>query len=164
MSFPEPINVYRTRVRSHQTDLNGVVWHGAFLGIFDDARIETFRTLDYTYARVVSEGWQLVVRRIQCDYLSPARMDDLLSVRVTAPAMTRATLQLAFECRRDGVDIARGVNTYVFLDLRGRPIRVPQTLRTLIHEHARMFEYDPAHDRRDSSSEWNCRARCFNLC
>ena len=147
MSLPQPINLYRTRVRSHQTDLNGVVWHGAFLGIFDDARIETFRALHYTYARVVAEGWQLVVRRVQCDYLSPARMDDLLSVRVTVPAMTRATLQLAFECRRDGAEIARGVNTYVFLDLRGKPIRVPESLRTLIQEQAQMFEYDPDRDR-----------------
>src|SRR5947209_7987759 len=85
-------NVHITRVRSHQTDLNGVVWHGAFFGIFDDARIETFRRLDYTYARVVDEGWQLVIRRVECDYLSPARMDDLLRVRVTVPSFSRATM------------------------------------------------------------------------
>jgi acyl-CoA thioester hydrolase len=147
MPGSEPINLYRTRVRSHQTDLNGVVWHGAFFGIFDDARIETFRALDYTYARVVAEGWQLVIRRVQCDYLSPARMDDVLSVRVTVTAMTRATLQLRFECRRDGTLIARGVNTYVFLDLRGKPLRVPEGLETLVQEHARMFEYERSGDR-----------------
>lgn len=147
MPVSEPINLYLTRVRSHQTDLNGVVWHGAFFGIFDDARIETFRELDYTYARVMAEGWQLVIRRVQCDYLSAARMDDLLSVRVTVPAMTGATLQLGFECRRDERLIAHGVNTYVFLDLRGKPLRVPETLQALVQEHARIFEYECADDR-----------------
>jgi acyl-CoA thioester hydrolase len=142
LSF-DPVNTYLTRVRSHQTDLNGVVWHGAFFGIFDDARIETFRQFDYTYERVVSEGWQLVVRRVECDYFAPARMDDLLAVSLTVPRMTKATLTIAYDCRKGDVLLARASTTYVYIDATGKPLRVPIDLVRVIEEHAKLLNYSP---------------------
>jgi acyl-CoA thioester hydrolase len=127
-----PFNVYRTRVRSHHTDLNGAMYHGHYFDIFDDARIETFRTLDCTYAQVVEERWLLVIRRVECEYFLPARMDEIVDVTVTIPRFTRATLSIRFDCRRDSDLLAIGCNTYVFLDERGRPTRMPQRLRDLI--------------------------------
>jgi acyl-CoA thioester hydrolase len=136
-----PPNVQHMRVRSHQTDLNGVVWHGAFFGIFDDARIESFRHFDYTYARLLDEGWMLVIRRVECDYLAPAYMDDDVTVTVTVAALRPATLRLGYDCRRGETLLAKAVITYAFLDRSGKPIRVPATLREVIEEHADMWGY-----------------------
>jgi acyl-CoA thioester hydrolase len=127
-----PLNVYETRVRSHQTDLNGAMYHGAYFDVFDEARIDTFRRLDYTYQRALAANWSLVIRRVQCEYLRPARMDELIRVTVLVPALTPATMTARYECRRESELLAVGEVVYVFLDARGRPIRVPRDLRTLI--------------------------------
>lgn len=127
----DPVNLHRTRVRSHQTDLNGAMYHARFFDIFDDARIETFRRLGYTYEQFKAEGWVLVIRRVECDFRMPALMDDVLTVTIQVERFTRATMVARFECRRDGDLVASGRTTYAFLDMSGRPRAVPERVRAL---------------------------------
>lgn len=128
-------NVYQTRVRSHQTDLNAAMYHGAFFDAFDDARIETFRRFGYTYADALAGGWAPVVRRTECDYFAAARMDDQLEITVTVPKLTPARMTIRYDCRRDGEVIATGQCVFAFLSAEGKPMRVPEALRRLIqHE------------------------------
>lgn len=128
------VNVRRTRVRSHQTDLNGAMYHGAYLDVFDDARIDTFRDLGYTYERVVDEGWNLVIRRIECEYFKPAFMDEIVAVVVLVSHLRAATMAIQYHCLRGEELLATGHVTYAFIDRSGRVMRVPADLRTLIHE------------------------------
>lgn len=128
----QPANVYRTRVRSYQTDLNGAMYHGAYLDIFDDARIETFRRLDYTYERFAAAGWNLIIRHVDLDFLRPARMDDQIAITVLVERLTPATMTARYECRRDVEVLSVGHVVYAFLDMLGKPVRVPADLRQLI--------------------------------
>jgi acyl-CoA thioester hydrolase len=131
-----PPNVYRTRVRAYQTDLNAAMHHAAYLDLFDDARIETFRRMGYTYERMVNAHWGVVIRTIQCEFYAPALMDDLLDVSVSIPAFSSATLTVRYECHRGDDLLAVGVNVYVFVGRAGKPIRMPRDLREVIEEHA----------------------------
>ena len=128
-------NVYQTRVRAHQTDLNGAMYHGAYLDVFDDARIETFRRLGYTYERLLRDGCAAVIRRVECEFYSPARMDDLLSIHVHVEKVSAATMSLRYEGRRDRQLLALARAVFAFLDLEGRPTRVPAELRRVVIEH-----------------------------
>lgn len=127
-----PINRYLVRVRAHQTDLNGAMYHGAYFDIFDDARIETFRRLNYDYARMQTTGLRPVIRRVDAEYHAPAMMDDLLSVDVKVLTLTAASMTLRYSCRRGNSRIATGHAQFVFVDERGRPARVPQDLRDVV--------------------------------
>jgi len=126
------LNVYQARVRSHQTDLNAAMYHGAYLDLFDDARIETFRRMGYTYARMLAGNWGVFIRTVQCDFHAPAFMDDLISVTVSIPRLTTATMIARYECRRGAELLVVGENTYVFVDGQRKPLRVPHDLRALI--------------------------------
>lgn len=128
------VNVYNTRVRAHQTDLNGAMHHAAFLDIFDDARIETFRRLGYDYAWMVRTGLTPVIRSVQCEYHAPAYMDDLLAITVLVPRVSLATLSLRYLCRREEKLLALGHVTFAFVDVRGKPNRVPPDLRRAIDD------------------------------
>jgi acyl-CoA thioester hydrolase len=128
-------HVYLTRVRAHQTDLNGAMYHGAFLDIFDDARIETFRQLGYTYERLARGGWNAIIRRVDCEFYAPARMDDLLAVNVHVEKMSSATMTLRYECRRDTQLLALAHAVFAFLDRQGKPTRVPADLRQVVLDH-----------------------------
>jgi acyl-CoA thioester hydrolase len=123
------INVYCTRVRAHQTDLNGAMYHGAFLDVFDDARIETFRRLGYDYRRMTATTFRPVIRRIECDYRAPAFMDDPLQITVLVERLTAATMTIRYEGRREGDMIAIGHATFAFIDREGKPGRIPDDLR-----------------------------------
>lgn len=128
----ELFNVYPTRVRAHQTDLNGAMYHGAYFDIFDDARIETFRHLGYDFARMQTTGLRPVIHRVECQYFAPALMDERLTVTVTVERMRPATLRLRYACRRGAQLLALGHATFAFVDANGKPGRVPQDLRELI--------------------------------
>jgi acyl-CoA thioester hydrolase len=131
-SIDHPINRYTVRVRAHQTDLNGAMYHGAFFDIFDDARIETFRRLSYDYQRMQDTGLRPVIRHVDAEYHAPAFMDDLLTVDVQVRAMTAASMTLRYSCRRGETPIATGHAQFVFVDGRGRPARVPDDLRSVV--------------------------------
>ncbi len=128
-------NVYYARVRSHQTDLNAAMYHGAYLDLFDDARIETFRRIGYTYERMLAGNWGVFIRTVHCDFHAPAFMDDWISVTVSIPRLTTATMTARYECRRGEELLVAGENTYVFVDDSRKPLRVPRDLRALIEEY-----------------------------
>ena len=131
-----PLNVYVARVRSHQTDLNAAMYHGAYLDLFDDARIEAFRRMGYTYERMLAGNWGVFIRSVHCEFHAPAFMDDLVSVTVCISRLTTATMTARYECRRGSELLVVGENTYVFVDGNRKPIRVPRDLREVIEQHS----------------------------
>jgi len=133
------LNVYSARVRSHQTDLNAAMYHGAYLDLFDDARIETFRRLGYTYERMLAGNWGVFIRAVHVEFHAPAFMDQLISVTVCIPRLTTATMVARYECRRGEKLLAVGETTYVFVDGTRKPLRVPRDLRELINQHAELL-------------------------
>jgi acyl-CoA thioester hydrolase len=134
-----PFNVYRTRVRAHQTDVNGAMYHGAYFDVFDDARIETFRRLGYDYARALENGWAPFIRRLKCEYYAPARMDDMLAIEVTVPHLTGATMTVQYSCRRDHQLLALGQVVFVFISPDGKPLRFPGDLRAMVESQPELM-------------------------
>jgi acyl-CoA thioester hydrolase len=131
-----PPNTRLVRVRMHHTDLLGAVYHGQFFDLFEDARTEVFRALDYTYRTCTEEeGRVMIIVRAACDYKRPARMDDLLAIAVTVPEITRAKITFTYMVRIAGSSqlVAQGEHVFAFLDARtGRPTSVPPRLVALV--------------------------------
>lgn len=111
------------------------MYHGAYFDIFDDARIETFRRMGYTYARSSANGWSPVVRRIQCEFYAPALMDELLIVTVTIGKLTAATMMIHYDCRRDEQPIALAHAVFAFVTMEGKVIRIPPDLRDTLQQY-----------------------------
>ncbi len=97
--LPDTFNVRHVRVRMHHTDLMGAVYHGTYFDLFEEARTEVFRDLGYTYHDCTEgESRLMVIVRAACDYKRPARMDDLVAVRVRVSGISKSTLD--FPLRR----------------------------------------------------------------
>src|SRR6185437_12520195 len=131
-----PRNVRHVRVRMHHTDLVGAVYHGTYFDLFEDARTEVFRALGYTYRDCVEgEGRLMIIVHADCDYLSPAHMDDELVIAVRVEAITRARLTFVYDVSlgAGGKRAARGRQVFAFLDTKTqRPTSVPPRLAILI--------------------------------
>ena len=118
------------RVYYEDTDLAGIVYYANYLKFIERARSEWVRDLGLDQARMkAEEGVVFAVRRVEADYLSPARFDDLLQVTTEVLTVTPARIVLAQSVLREGDLLFAAKVTLVALGADGRPMRLPAGLR-----------------------------------
>ena len=121
---------FETRVYYEDTDLAGIVYYANYLKFIERARTEFVRTLGIDQGRLRDEtGTVFAVRRIEADYLAPARFDDLLAVETVPAATTPARVTLGQRVLRDETVLFDARVTLVALGPEGRPARLPAELR-----------------------------------
>lgn len=77
MRHEHPVTVYY-----EDTDAGGVVYYANHLRFAERGRTEFLRHIGLENSRIFAEnGILFVVRRVEADYLKPARLDDRLTVR-----------------------------------------------------------------------------------
>jgi acyl-CoA thioester hydrolase len=118
------------RVYYEDTDFSGFVYHASYLRFLERGRTELLRELagDQSDLHREASGLVFVVRRMRLDFVRPARMDDLLTVRTRTRALRGASMQLDQEVRRgDELLVAAEVTVACVRD--GRAVRLPDALR-----------------------------------
>jgi acyl-CoA thioester hydrolase len=121
---------FTCRVYYEDTDLAGIVYYANYLRFIERARTEWVRGLGVDQGRLRDEtGVVFAVRRIEADYLAPARFDDLLVVETRVRAVTGARIVLAQDVSRDGERLFASLVTLVALGSDGRPARLPAEFR-----------------------------------
>ena len=120
---------FALRVYYEDTDLAGVVYYANYLRFLERARTEWARERGVDQGRLrAEEGLVFAVRRMEADYLSPARFDDLLEVRTGVLQATGARLLLAQEVWRAEARLLAARVTLVAMDATGKPRRIPARL------------------------------------
>ncbi len=125
---------FHIRVYHEDTDLAGIVYYANHLKFIERARTEWVRALgiDQTGLRE-REGIVFAVRRVEADYLGPAKFDDELTVETTTEAMTGARIVLRQNILRTGETLFSALVTLVALTGTGRPARLPANIRLIPH-------------------------------
>ena len=125
---------FATRVYYEDTDLAGIVYYANYLKFIERARTEWVRGLGIDQAKLKrDEGIVFAVRRIEADYLAPARFDDMLDIATTPEDMTAARLTLRQEVSRDGQRLFAALVTLVAIGPTGAPARLPAMIRRQVH-------------------------------
>jgi acyl-CoA thioester hydrolase len=126
------------RVYYEDTDLAGIVYYANYLKFIERARSEWVRALGIDQGRLRSEtGVVFAVRRIEADYLAPARFDDVLEVRTGLRELSGARVVLAQDIRRGEARLFASVVTLVALDADGRAVRIPAEFRRAVETNRR---------------------------
>ncbi|MGH6865564.1 MAG: tol-pal system-associated acyl-CoA thioesterase, partial [Methyloceanibacter sp.] len=129
-------HVLPVRVYFEDTDFTGLVYHANFLKFCERGRSDFIRVLgiDHRSLSNPKEGDPavFVVRRIEIDYLKPARIDEVLEVVTSCAEMGGATLVLAQEVRRDGAVLAKAKVNVVLVSKSGKPQRLGYLLRGVL--------------------------------
>jgi acyl-CoA thioester hydrolase len=124
---------FTLRVYYEDTDLAGIVYYANYLRFIERARTEWVRALGIDQVALRDRtGIVFAVRRVEADYLRPARFDDVLDVDTTLSALTPARIVLDQSIRRGGDLLFQAKVTLVALTPRGTPTRLPADL------HARL--------------------------
>jgi acyl-CoA thioester hydrolase len=125
-------HVMEVRVYYEDTDLAGIVYYANYLKFIERGRSEWVRARGIDQTRLKDDtGTVFAVRRIEADYVAPARFDDLLEVHTRMVETTAARFVMEQEVARDGKTLFRAMVTIVAIGANGRPARLPADIRRI---------------------------------
>jgi acyl-CoA thioester hydrolase len=121
---------HSVRVYYEDTDLAGIVYYANYLKFIERARTEWVGSLGVDQiALKVREGIVFAVRRVEADFLRPAKFGDDLVVETTLQMLGGARIVLDQVVLRQGQRLFAAVVTLVCLTEDGHAVRVPPEVR-----------------------------------
>jgi acyl-CoA thioester hydrolase len=117
------------RVRYVETDQMGVVYHSNYIVWFEVGRVEMLRQLGFTYSEMEKQdGTHLAVVDVRCRFKTPARYDDLISIRTSLLNVRDSLLHFGYEILRagDSTLLAEGETVHLVVDKRFKRMRLPE--------------------------------------
>src|ERR1700752_2536209 len=124
-----PVGEIILRVRYAETDRMGLLHHANYLVYFEQGRTELLRAQGLSYRDLEDQGFLLVLTKVQVRYRSPARYDDLLTLRTTVLRTTLVKIEPRYELLRDSQLLAEGETTLGCVGKDGKVQPLPACLR-----------------------------------
>jgi acyl-CoA thioester hydrolase len=118
------MHVLPIRVYYEDTDFSGAVYHANYLKFCERARSDCLRLLNIHHSELHGTAG-FVVRRMVCDFLKPALIDDLLEVETRFVELGGARMELSQAVKRSREKMFEAQVTVVLVDGRGKPKRLP---------------------------------------
>ena len=110
----------------------GVVYHGNYCTYFEMGRTELLReATGVSYREVEENEAKMVVVKAECNYIRPARYDDLLTLKTRVARVTIASIEHEHELYRDDELLATGRIRLATVDSNGKIVPVPKWIRDL---------------------------------
>jgi len=126
-------HVLNQRVYYEDTDFSGFVYHARYLHFFERGRTDYIRHLGVSQGALhaqsdPADAVAFVVRRMEIDFKSPARRDDVLTI-ITKPGGVRgARMMLEQTILRQDDMLAAAAVTVAVVNGLGRARRLPDAL------------------------------------
>ena len=120
-------HVLPVRVYYEDTDASGIVYHANYLRYCERGRTDFLRVsgVSHTELRARPEPIVFVVRKVELEFVRPAKVDDALVVHTRYERVEKARMFIRQRIERDGEDIAHARVEAVCVRLDGRPVRPP---------------------------------------
>ena len=116
---------YQVRVFYEDTDFSGFVYHANYLKYCERARSNYLRVIGVDQNAMFAEGQAFVVRKMDCEFLRPAKFEDVLEVETRLTEMGGARFELAQLVKRGAEAIFSAKVTVAIIGPSGRPQRIP---------------------------------------
>ncbi len=126
----ELIHETKIRVRYSETDQMSYVYYGNYAQYFEVARVETLRSLGFSYKELENQGIMLPVLKLEVNYHRPGKYDDLLTVKTIIKKKPSVKFEFHFEIYNEQNElITTGFTSLVFIDMKkNKPTKAPQSI------------------------------------
>lgn len=101
----------KIRVRYGETDQMGYVYYGNYAQFFEIGRVETLRSLGFSYKSLEEQGIMLPVTDLQIRYLKPALYDDLIAIRTKIITIPTVKIEFTYELFNEKNDLLTTAST-----------------------------------------------------
>jgi acyl-CoA thioester hydrolase len=128
------LHILPVRVYFEDTDFSGFVYHGSYIRWCERGRSDFLRLVGNDHRALLDgsggrEPASFVVRRMQLEYLKPARIDDVIEVATRPRDTTAATLTLDQRISRGNTLLLTAEVMVVLVSASGKPMRLSAALR-----------------------------------
>jgi acyl-CoA thioester hydrolase len=132
-------HVLPIRVYFEDTDFSGVVYHASYLRWCERGRSDFLRLIGSDHRSLMSPSRRrqpaaFVVRRMQLEFLKPARIDEILEVTTRVKATAAAALTLDQRIGRDDRELFSAEVMVVLISGSGKPQRLDAALRDALQD------------------------------
>ncbi|MBB5515962.1 acyl-CoA thioester hydrolase [Rubricella aquisinus] len=118
------------RVYYEDTDMGGVVYYANYLKFLERGRSDAVRAAGISQSDMKErDGIVFVVRRVEADYLRPARFDDVLTIETGLSDMKGASFVMPQRVLRGDTVLLSARIGVACMTLAGRPVRIPADIR-----------------------------------
>jgi acyl-CoA thioester hydrolase len=118
------------RIYFEDTDAGGVVYYANYLKFAERARSECCREKGYSHALdFKNSNHCFVVRHCEAEYLSPARLDDLVDVYTKFTAIKNASTIMEQRICLGEKELVKIKTAMVYVNEEFKPTRIPDEIR-----------------------------------
>ncbi|HRD75738.1 MAG TPA: YbgC/FadM family acyl-CoA thioesterase [Hyphomicrobiaceae bacterium] len=131
------VHVLPVRVYFEDTDFSGVVYHASYIRWCERGRTDFLRHSGNDHRTLIDGGdgrepAAFMVRRMQIEFLRPARIDEILEVTTRIGEIGAATLELHQAVRRGETTLFEAKVLVVLVSTAGKPLRIGPRLRAAL--------------------------------
>ncbi|MCP1334890.1 tol-pal system-associated acyl-CoA thioesterase [Futiania mangrovi] len=132
--FEGSVHRLPVRVYYEDTDTAGIVYYANWLRFLERGRTEYIRALGVRQSDLLTgDDWRaFAVRRVEVDYLVPARLDDALVVETWVEEARGASLVMGQQVTRDGRTLIGARVRVACIDAAGKPRRIDPEVRAAL--------------------------------
>jgi acyl-CoA thioester hydrolase len=128
--------LWQSRIRFVDTDASGRIHYSALFRHGEAAEFEFFRALGCPYLQDSGDPIAYPRVRVEADYLSAIRCDDVLSTEVRVERIGRSSYTLALEASVEGRPAARSKVTVVAMDrATGKATALPAKIAAALQDY-----------------------------
>ena len=117
------------RIYFEDTDFSGRVYHARYLHFMERGRSDYLRLLGIHHRPLAEEGLAFAVRHMEIDFLRPAGIDDVLTIRTETSAVGGARIVLLQAVLRAEERLVAATVTVALVGPGGRVLRLPAAIR-----------------------------------
>ncbi|MFH1368407.1 MAG: thioesterase family protein [Elusimicrobiota bacterium] len=128
------INQIEIRVPYADTDQMGMVYYSNYLVYFERGRTEWLRDAGIKYKDLEEKGCFFPVMECLCKYSSPAKYDDIVTVKTVLGEIGAASVKFDYEILCGGKLLAAGYTRHPLVNRAMKPVRMPPDLRQKLEE------------------------------
>ena len=127
------MNRFITKVYYEDTDAGGVVYYANYLKFIERARSNMIQELGFSL-KSLSEKYDchFVVKNINCEYIQSAKLEDDLTVKTKFLNIKNASFELEQNIFKNIELIFKSKVIMVNINLSGKPMKMPQSLLSVI--------------------------------
>lgn len=118
------------RVYYEDTDAGNVVFYGNYLKFAERARTEWLRDLGFNQSNL---DVLFVVRKVEIEYLHPARLDDEITVETSLQNMSRASITLTQNFYLGSKELTKMNVVLVCVSKEIKPVSIPEEIKEKIN-------------------------------
>ncbi len=123
---PPPLSIAINRtIRFEEIDITGVLWHGHYISLFEEARVAFGDTYGLSYKNFIKYKTIAPVVKLAIEYKTPLRFQDNITIIATLHWSESLKFNFSYWILKDKKIATIANSTQVLTDIKGNLLFIP---------------------------------------